>query len=306
MERNDRPSRYPRLDLVALLERGELTTDQAERLLENRLEKWRATNDVEFHQSLGLSTDEYTAYMHGATLDDLRRLRYDGWPDTCWRCGLRIDRATGFWWLRRREGRQAIAHVECPEPALAAARAEVRRRSELPAWLSRLSAAMETTVRDDAAVSLDLTARLEDVFYRKVADLRDARAEKFLQRDGVERLLRKFERRAGDRRVVFLHEYARELGAIVVPVSPILRCFDAVWTVAVRDGPFGWVGLFEDTGASGLSLRFDYMPHDGERAAWEIIGWGVLAPDPRTKTDALGDAKSVEPPASNSPGPTVH
>ena len=105
------------MNLLALLHFGEMSFDEANRIFDDVIEKIH-TGDMPEHWAdfLGFSHAESTAYLRGATLQALVKLRYEGWPDACSRCGLPVDYPQYNWWFARSDdSAPRLHHIECPQ-----------------------------------------------------------------------------------------------------------------------------------------------------------------------------------------------
>jgi hypothetical protein len=104
------------LNLLALLRYQEITFNDANRIFDDVIEKIH-TGDMPEHwaEFLGFSRDEFAAYLRGATLEALVKLRYEGWPDACSRCGHPVDyRLYNWWFARSADHAPRLHHIECP------------------------------------------------------------------------------------------------------------------------------------------------------------------------------------------------
>ena len=104
------------IDLLALIHTGEISREEAERIFDETIEAIHCgISPSQWWETLGLSQYEATAYAHGGTLEDLMRLRYEGWPTSCSRCHLPIDHRLGRWWFEHSDdGVLRFTHIECP------------------------------------------------------------------------------------------------------------------------------------------------------------------------------------------------
>lgn len=108
------------LDLIRQLAYGAVTLDTAEALLEAEIERWREGEIDNWADLVGMSADEQTAYLHGATLDILAAFHLSGWPDSCCRCGGELDLQRDHWMFTMDSAeRPVLLHLECPLPRLA-------------------------------------------------------------------------------------------------------------------------------------------------------------------------------------------
>lgn len=104
------------IDLLAAIHLGELTAEEAERIFDETIAKIHLSKmSPDWSREFGLSLYESTAYLHGASLTDLLRLRYNGWPTKCCRCGLPVDyRKFGWWFVHNEDGIPRLRHIVCP------------------------------------------------------------------------------------------------------------------------------------------------------------------------------------------------
>ncbi len=104
------------LDLLQLLHTATISYEEAEAIFDNAVGRFHAGEiETPWPEELGLSEHEATAYLHEATLADLVRLRYDGWPTKCCKCGQEIDYRNYSWWLTHAEGGDiCLQHIKCP------------------------------------------------------------------------------------------------------------------------------------------------------------------------------------------------
>lgn len=105
------------IDLLALLRHGEVSLGDAERTIAAAIDALhRGEGPTDWATTLGLSSYEATAYMHGAPLGALVMLRYDGWPTHCSRCGLPLDYRRYGWFYQGEgdDGKPCLRHITCP------------------------------------------------------------------------------------------------------------------------------------------------------------------------------------------------
>jgi hypothetical protein len=105
------------MDLILLLKSRQISLREAERLFRETLKKIdRNESQPEWWETLEMSKYEAAAYMHGATFADIVKLRYEGWPNVCSRCGQPIDyKQFGWWFVHRRDGKPHLRHIVCPK-----------------------------------------------------------------------------------------------------------------------------------------------------------------------------------------------
>ena len=107
-------------DLIRELASGAVSLEEAEALLEVEIEKWRNGEVANWADSVGMTADEQTAYLHGATLDVVATFHSSGWPEACCRCGGAMDRQRDHWMFTMTPAEEPVlVHLECPLPRLA-------------------------------------------------------------------------------------------------------------------------------------------------------------------------------------------
>lgn len=119
------------MDLLKLLHTGEITLDQAQDIFDEHQRQFHSGGTSEqWTDAFELSLYEATAYLHGGTLVDLAKLRYEGWPTTCSRCHCPLDHKLGGWWfVRSEDGVPRLRHIECPSvPCDSASEADGARK----------------------------------------------------------------------------------------------------------------------------------------------------------------------------------
>src|SRR5262245_15874731 len=102
------------MDLLAMTSNGQITFDEAYDLhheaavLANR-------GGPPWPDALGFSRDEVKAYLHGASLEQLTRVRAEGWPTDCCRCQQALNLFEDYWFfVARADGRPTVRHIVCP------------------------------------------------------------------------------------------------------------------------------------------------------------------------------------------------
>ncbi len=101
-------------DILAMLHDGLMTPQQAEAEFDALLLQSTGTS-AGWGAKLGLSQPEAAAFSQGASMTDLARFRYEGWPLACSACGQPIDHAVLTWWFARdASGAPALRHIQCP------------------------------------------------------------------------------------------------------------------------------------------------------------------------------------------------
>jgi hypothetical protein len=98
-------------DILREVFEQKLTAEQADEVLANVLDSPEAGN---VESLLMLTRSEWTGYGHGATLADLARWRYHGWPTQCGRCGREIKVEKFGWKVIEADGVVTLRHIHCP------------------------------------------------------------------------------------------------------------------------------------------------------------------------------------------------
>jgi hypothetical protein len=108
-------------DVIYLLHSGEITSEEAQEIFDSTLHSGPTYVDssgqtrVDWPSLLGFSKREATAYLHGASLEDIVDLRYGGWPTECRVCQDPINYdQEGFWFKRDAEETPYIRYPVCP------------------------------------------------------------------------------------------------------------------------------------------------------------------------------------------------
>jgi hypothetical protein len=103
-------------DVLRLAQAEQLTAQQAEAEVEALMSSQPAgASGAGWGTPLALTPFETAAYAQGASIGDLLKLRYTGWPTSCIKCGQPIDYHEVRWWFMRDEiGEPALRHIECP------------------------------------------------------------------------------------------------------------------------------------------------------------------------------------------------
>jgi hypothetical protein len=101
-------------DILALLHDGQMTQQQAEAEFDALLQQ-QTGGSSGWSAKLGFSQPEATAFSQGASMADLVRFRYEGWPTQCTACGQSLDYWDLRWWFARNDsGAPALRHIQCP------------------------------------------------------------------------------------------------------------------------------------------------------------------------------------------------
>jgi hypothetical protein len=101
-------------DILALLHDGRITPQQAETEFDALLQE-QTKSSAGWSAKLGFSQPEATAYSQGASMADLVKFRYEGWPTRCDACGQSLDYLDLRWWFARDAvGAAALRHIQCP------------------------------------------------------------------------------------------------------------------------------------------------------------------------------------------------
>jgi hypothetical protein len=104
------------MDILALLRNDEVSSEHAQAIFDEHQRRFHANEiAIGWHEYFQLSRYEATAYLHGATLDELTKLRYDGWPIHCCKCRGSLDYTKYGWWFAGSiNGVPILRHIECP------------------------------------------------------------------------------------------------------------------------------------------------------------------------------------------------
>jgi hypothetical protein len=101
-------------DLLARVDLGDLSVEEAADALEEYIDAvHRGEADPDWPTALGLSEVEATAYLHGADVPLLLRLR-QGTSVECARCGDAVDLRGSEWTVDTGISGPAVVHIQCP------------------------------------------------------------------------------------------------------------------------------------------------------------------------------------------------
>jgi hypothetical protein len=104
------------MDLLKLLHTGAISDEQARDIFDEHQRRFHSgETSQQWTDAFELSLYEASAYAHGAGLQYLAKLRYEGWPTTCCRCHCPLDYRQGGWWfVHEDDGVPRLRHIECP------------------------------------------------------------------------------------------------------------------------------------------------------------------------------------------------
>jgi hypothetical protein len=104
------------IDILELLHRGKMSVEDAYKLFENFATLEDVGDNQTWVEYFGFSEFEATGIAHGASLADLAKWRYSGWPSTCYRCGKSLDYTKYHWTVKEDAlGQSVLVHIVCPE-----------------------------------------------------------------------------------------------------------------------------------------------------------------------------------------------
>lgn len=106
------------MDIVRQLRDGEITQTEATTTFDEAIGAiHRGESESDWRELFELTNHEATAVTLGASVSDLVRFRYGGWPDSCDRCGQALDYLTYGWTVSRKsDGILTLVHITCPSP----------------------------------------------------------------------------------------------------------------------------------------------------------------------------------------------
>jgi len=104
------------MDILDLLYRNKISLKEAEETLDNIVKQFhRDDQSLDWRVEANFSEFEATAYAQGAFLNDIAKLRYEGWPSSCCMCNLPLDYTQYGWWFSYDEnGQPCLKHLTCP------------------------------------------------------------------------------------------------------------------------------------------------------------------------------------------------
>lgn len=103
------------IDLLKMIITGDLSIDQAYDILLMTNEKFHKgiiTNA--WNKELGFSDYETAAYLQGASLGDIVKVRCYGWPKICCQCKKPINYSEFGWVIKHKNGALCLEHIACP------------------------------------------------------------------------------------------------------------------------------------------------------------------------------------------------
>ena len=107
------------MNLLERIRNKQISIDDAQDLLLKLNEDFhQGITNIPWNQNCELSDYEATAYLQGATLEELVMLRYEGWPVSCSDCHQSIDYKGYGWVVVHRNGHFCLLHIKCPAPFL--------------------------------------------------------------------------------------------------------------------------------------------------------------------------------------------
>jgi hypothetical protein len=104
------------IDLLAMIHDGQVSLDKAIDLFLQHNENFhRGITKTQWPEEFNLSKYEASAYLQGATIEDLVHLRYEGWPSICCNCSQPIDYKSFGWMVKHSpDGKLCLEHIKCP------------------------------------------------------------------------------------------------------------------------------------------------------------------------------------------------
>jgi hypothetical protein len=104
------------MDIVRQIRDGVISEAEADSIFDEAIQSIHAgESDPDWREQFELSNHEATAVTLGASLHDLVLFRYNGWPESCGRCGLPLDYlAYGWKVVRQPDGTLDLEHLSCP------------------------------------------------------------------------------------------------------------------------------------------------------------------------------------------------
>jgi hypothetical protein len=103
------------MNLLEQMHDGGLSPAEAESIFDAWQERFHAGEvSTPWNEQFEFSEFEATAFLHGATLGDLVKLRYEGWPTKCRRCGRDINyRLYGWVFIPPDDEKSRLEHIFC-------------------------------------------------------------------------------------------------------------------------------------------------------------------------------------------------
>jgi len=95
-------------DILTELYNGAISDDEASSIFLQITDSPKVGDAPEL---LGMSHQEYTAFLHGVRFAELAKWRHEGWPDVCPKCGKKIDITKPGWFAKKKGKRHVIFHA---------------------------------------------------------------------------------------------------------------------------------------------------------------------------------------------------
>ncbi len=93
-----------------------ITAEEARVGVDRAVDEFHERAGPEIREAVCMTESEYTAYLHGATLEALARWRRSGWPSECLFCGQPVRTDVHGWFaceMPSQSGTWGIIHAHC-------------------------------------------------------------------------------------------------------------------------------------------------------------------------------------------------
>lgn len=97
-----------KIDILTELVNGSMTYDEG---METYTKILNSPDAEDVAELLGMTSWEWTAYLHAVPFDVLAKWRSEGWPTNCHICGLEINVESFGWWASWQKGQYRLVHI---------------------------------------------------------------------------------------------------------------------------------------------------------------------------------------------------
>lgn len=107
------------IDLLKMLHEKQITLEEAYDLQDDAVDRAHAGEFEDIDKYLGLKPWEAGSNTNVIGLENLAKLRYEGWAETCYKCQRKIIKEKGGWWFDvGKNGSPLLRHISCKDDYL--------------------------------------------------------------------------------------------------------------------------------------------------------------------------------------------
>lgn len=107
------------IDLLKMLYEKQITLEEAYDLRDDAVDRAHAGEFEDISKYLGFDVWEVSSNANVAGLENLAKLRYEGWAETCYKCRRKIIKEKGGWWFDMDENDSLLLrHISCEDKYL--------------------------------------------------------------------------------------------------------------------------------------------------------------------------------------------